>query len=399
MATTEPVQFNPLAPETIEDPYSLYHRLRAEDPVHRTPSGIWVLSRYDDVALVLRDARFGRRGFQELISARFGGPGFARSMLLQDPPDHTRLRTLVSKAFTPRAIEGLRGRIESMVEALLDAAVDRGEMDLIADLAYPLPASVICEMLGVPLQDRDHLREWSAEIARSLDAVIVADPDVIARANAAGVAIRDYFERLVTERRRAPRADILSGLIAAEEAGDRLSTDELFATVILLFLAGHETTANLIGNGMLALLRHPAELGRLRDDPALIESAVEELLRYDSPVQRVSRLTTADVVIGDRTIPSGSLAIALLAAANRDPAYFPDPDRLDVARRDNRHLAFGSGIHFCLGAPLARLEGRVVFAALLRRCPHLALATDRVEWRQTFALRALNSLPLRLARR
>jgi cytochrome P450 len=396
MATTEPVQFNPLAPSAIEDPYSLYHRLRAEDPVHQTPAGIWVLSRYDDVALVLRDARFGRRGFQQLITARFGGPGFTHSMLLQDPPDHTRLRTLVSKAFTPRAIEGLRGRIEFMVDALLDAAVDRGEMDLIADLAYPLPASVICEMLGVPLQDRDGLREWSADIARSLDAVIVSDPEVITRANAAGAALREYFERLVAERRRAPRADILTGLIAAEEAGDRLSTDELFATVILLFLAGHETTANLIGNGVLALLRHPAELARLRDDPALIESAVEELLRYDSPVQRVSRITTGDVVIGDRTIPSGSLAMALLAAANRDPAHFPDPDRLDLARRDNRHLAFGSGIHFCLGAPLARLEGRIVFAALLRRCPRLALATDRVEWRQTFALRALMALPVRV---
>ena len=396
MATTEPVQFNPLAPDAIEDPYPLYHRLRAEDPVHQTPAGFWVLSRYDDVALVLRDARFGRRGFQQLIAARFAGPGFWHSMLLQDPPDHTRLRTLVSKAFTPRAIEGLRGRIESMVDALLDAAVDRGEMDLIGDLAYPLPASVISEMLGVPLEERDHLREWSADIARSLDAMIVSDPEVIARANAAGAAIHEYFERLVAERRRTPRADILSGLIAAEEAGDRLSTDELFATVILLFLAGHETTANLIGNGMLALLRHPAELARLRDDPALIESAVEELLRFDSPVQRVGRITTVDVVIGDRTIPTGSLTMALLAAANRDPAYFPDPDRLDLARRDNRHLAFGSGIHFCLGAPLARLEGRIVFAALLRRCPRLALATDRVEWRQTFALRGLTALPVRV---
>ena len=396
MATTEPVQFNPLAPDALEDPYPLYHRLRAEDPVHQTPAGFWVLSRYDDVALVLRDARFGRRGFQQLIAARFAGPGFWHSMLLQDPPDHTRLRTLVSKAFTPRAIDGLRGRIESMVDALLDAAVDRGEMDLIGDLAYPLPASVISEMLGVPLEEREHLREWSADIARSLDAMIVSDPEVIARANAAGAAIHEYFERLVAERRRTPRADILSGLIAAEEAGDRLSTDELFATVILLFLAGHETTANLIGNGMLALLRHPAELARLRDDPALIESAVEELLRFDSPVQRVGRITTADVVIGDRTIPTGSLTMALLAAANRDPAYFPDPDRLDLARRDNRHLAFGSGIHFCLGAPLARLEGRIVFAALLRRCPGLALATERVEWRQTFALRGLTALPVRV---
>jgi len=396
MASTERVQFNPLAPEAIEDPYPVYHRLRAEDPVHLSAAGVWVLSRYDDVALALRDVRFGRRGFQELITARFGGPGFGQSMLLQDPPDHTRLRALVSKAFTPRAIEGLRRQIESMVDGLLDAATDRGEMDLIADLAYPLPAGVICEMLGVPQRDRDRLREWSTDIARSLDALIVSDPEVIARAKAAGVAIREYFQRLVAERRRAPRADILSALIAAEEAGDRLSTDELFATVILLFLAGHETTANLIGNGVLALLRHPAELARLRGDPTLIESAVEELLRYDCPVQRVSRLTTADVVIGDRTIPSGSLVLALLAAANRDPAYFLEPDRLDLGRRDNRHLAFGSGIHFCLGAPLARLEGRIVFAALLRRCPRLDLAADRVEWRQTFALRALVTLPIRL---
>ncbi|PWU24874.1 MAG: cytochrome P450 [Candidatus Rokuibacteriota bacterium] len=395
MATTEPVQFNPLAPETIEDPYPLYHRLRTEDPVHQSPAGIWVLSRYDDVGLALRDARFGRRGFQELITARFGGPGFGNSMLLQDPPDHTRLRTLVSKAFTPRAIEGLRAQIVSMVDGLLDQAGDRGEMDLIADLAYPLPASVICEMLGVPLVDRDRLREWSADIARSLDALIVSEPELITRAKAAGLALREYFEHLVGERRRAPRADILSALIAAEEAGDQLSTDELFATVVLLFLAGHETTANLIGNGVLALLRHPAELARLRDDPSLVESAVEELLRYDSPVQRVSRITSADVVINDHTIPRGSLVLALIASANRDPAYFPEPDRLDLARRDNRHLAFGSGIHFCLGAPLARLEGRIVLAALLRRCPRLALATDRVEWRQTFALRALVSLPVR----
>jgi cytochrome P450 len=395
MATTEPFQFNPMLPEVIEDPYPLYHRLRTEDPVHQTPTGMWVLSRYDDVARVLRDPRFGRRGFQELIAARFGGPGFGQSMLLQDPPDHTRLRALVNKAFTPRVIEGLRGQIQQMVDGLLDAVAGRGEMDLIASLAYPLPVGVICEMVGVSAEDRDRFRQWSNDIARSFDAVFFPDDDVMARAKAAGNAIGAYFRDLVAERRQSPRGDLLSGLIAAEEAGDRLSTEELLATGILLFLAGHETTTHLIGNGVLALLRHPAELRRLREEPGLIESAVEELLRYDGPAQRVSRMTNEDVVIGDRGIPNGSLVLALLGAANRDPAHFPEPDRLDMSRQDNRHLSFGWGIHFCLGAPLARLEAQIAIGTLLRRLPHLALATERVVWRQSFAVRALMELPVR----
>jgi len=394
MATTEPVQFNPLLPEVIEDPYPLYHRLRAEDPVHQTQAGMWVLSRYDDIAVILRDPRFGRRGFQELISARFGGPGLGRSMLLQDPPNHTRLRSLVNKAFTPRVIEGLRGRIQQIVDGLLDAVAGRGEMELIADLAYPLPVSVICEMVGVPAGDRGRFGQWSYDIARSFDALIFPNPEVIARASAASAAIGAYFHDLVAERRRAPRADLLSALIAVEEAGERLSTEELFATAILLFLAGHETTANLIGNGVLALLRHPAELRRLRQNPGLIETAVEELLRYDSSVQRVGRMVYEDVLIGGRSIPKGSLVLAVLGAANRDPAHFPQPDRLDITRQDNRHLAFGWGIHFCLGAPLARLEGQITIGTLLRRLPRLALATERVEWRQTATLRGLTGLRL-----
>jgi cytochrome P450 len=311
------------------------------------------------------------------ISARFGHSGLTNTMLLQDPPDHTRLRTLVSRAFTPRAIEGLHGQIQSIMDGLLDAIVDRGAADLIADFAYPLPVSVINEMLGVPARDRALFRQWSFDIARSLDAIVLPDPDIIARGNAAGAAIGAYFEDLVAERRRAPRADLLSAMIAVEEAGDRLSIEELLATGLLLFLAGHETTTNLIGNGVLALLRHPEELRRLREDPALVESAVEELLRYDSPVQRVSRLVYEDVTLGDRTIPAGSLVLGLLGAANRDPDHFPEPDRLDLRRRDNRHLAFGWGIHFCLGAPLARLEGQLAFRTLLRRLPNLALAAER----------------------
>ena len=396
MTTADPVQFNPLHPEIIEDPYPLYCRLRVESPVHQSPLGMWVLSRYDDVAMFLRDPRFGRRGFQEVIAARFGHPGFSHTMLLQDPPDHTRLRTLVSKAFTPRVVEGLRGQIQGMVDRLLDDMVARGgEADLIADLAYPLPVSVISAMLGVPVADRGRFREWSFDLARSIDAVVVSDPEIITRGNAAGLAFSEYFAELIAERRRTPRADLLSALIAVEEAGDQLSTEELLATVMLLFLAGHETTTNLIGNGVLALLRHPGELRRLREDPALIGSAVEELLRYDSPVQRVSRIVYEDVTIGDGTIPQGSLVLGLLGAANRDPAQFPEPDRLDLGRPDNRHLAFGWGIHFCLGAPLARLEGQIAIGTLLRRLPALALATERVEWRQTFTLRALHALPVR----
>jgi len=395
METGGPVQFNPLLPEVIDDPYPLYRRLRTQDSVHQTPLGMWVLTRYDDVALFLRDPRFGRRGFGEIISARFGHTGFTNTMLLQDPPDHTRLRTLVSRAFTPRAIEGLRGQIQGIVDGLLNAMLDRGEADLIADFAYPLPVSVINEMLGVPAEDRTLFRQWSFDIARSLDAIVLPDPDVIARGRAAGAAIGSYFEDLIAERRRTPRADLLSAMIAVEEAGDRLSTEELLATGLLLFLAGHETTTNLVGNGMLALLRHPGELRRLRQDPALVESGVEELLRYDSPVQRVSRLAYEDVTVGDRTILAGSVVLGLLGAANRDPDQFPEPDRLDLGRRDNRHLAFGWGIHFCLGAPLARLEGQLAFATLLRRLPRLALATERVEWRQTATLRGLEALPVR----
>jgi len=395
MATAEPVQFNPLDPDVIADPYPLYQRLRTEAPVHQTPLGMWVLSRYDDVAMFLRDPRFGRRGFQEVISARFGHPGFSHTMLLQDPPNHTRLRALVSKAFTPRVVEGLRGQIQGMVDALLDDTIERGEADLIADFAYPLPVSVISAMLGVPAHDSRRFREWSFDLARSIDAVVVSDPELVERGNAAGLAFHEYFEDLIAERRRAPRADLLSDLIAAEEAGDRLSTEELLATVMLLFLAGHETTVNLIGNGMLALLRRPDELRWLREDPHLIGTAVEELLRYDSPVQRVSRLVYEDVTIDGGTIPQGSLVLGLLGAANRDPAHFPEPDRVDLGRQDNRHLAFGWGIHFCLGAPLARLEGQIAIATLLRRLPALALATERVEWRQTFTLRALQALPVR----
>jgi pimeloyl-[acyl-carrier protein] synthase len=392
--TNESVAFNPFLPEVIANPYPTYHRLRQEDPVHLSPLGIWALSRYDDAAMLLRDPRFGRRGFQQILESRFGRQGLGQSMLFQDPPDHTRLRTLVSKAFTPRVIEGMRGHIQQVVDGLLDKVKAAGRMDVVADLAYPLPVIVICEMVGVPAEDREKFRDWSYAIARSLDAIAVPNEELARRANEAQDALTGYFARLIEERRRAPRADLLSALIAAEEAGDRLTTQELFATGILLFIAGHETTVNLIGNGTLALLRHPEQMQRLRAEPGLIAGAVEELLRYDSPVQRTGRLLYEDVTIDGKTIPKGSIAVALIGAANRDPAHFPDPDRLDITRTDNRHLAFGWGIHFCLGAPLARLEGQIAFGTLLRRFPRLALGADEVEYRETSTLRGLRALPV-----
>jgi cytochrome P450 len=387
--------FNPLAPEFLADPYPHYRRLRDEDPVHESPLGFWVLTRHDDVAGMLRDPRFGRKGFERILAARFGDAGFDLSMLFRDPPDHTRLRTLVSKAFTPRVVEQMREHIQQIVDGLLAAIAPAGAMDLVADFAYPLPVAVICEMLGVPGGDRERFRDWTVHIARALDAIALpTEPEVVERGLAARRALADYFRELMAARRRRPRGDLLSELIAAEEQGDRLSEGELMATILLLFVAGHETTVNLIGNGTLALLRHPDQLRRLREEPTLLPAAVEELLRYDGPVQRTGRICSTEVQVGGRTIPANSVVLGLIGAANRDPAVFPDPDRLDVGRAENRHLAFGWGIHFCLGASLARLEAQIAFGTLLRRLPRLALATAAPEWRPASALRGLRALPV-----
>lgn len=398
MATTE-ILFDPYRPEFHADPYPFYHRLRREDPVHQSPMGFWVLTRYEDVVTVLRDPRFGREGFEQLFTAVYGeetDPGrLPRSMLVRDPPDHTRLRALVNKAFTPRVVEGMRRHIREIVDHLLDRVEAARAMDVIADLAYPLPVTVICEMLGVPTEDQEPIKRWSSDVARSLDALgMPADLEIVERGRAGRRALGEYFRRLLPERRKRPGPDLLTSLIAAEEQGDRLTEGELLAMCVLLFIAGHETTVNLIGNGLLALLRHPGELERLRTDPALIPGAVEELLRYDGPVQRTARITQAEVEVDGRQIDKGAMVVAVIGAANRDPAHFPDPDRLDVARRDNRHLAFGFGIHFCLGAPLARVEGQLAIGSVLRRLPGLRLATDAPEWRESSTLRGLKRLPV-----
>ncbi len=391
------VRFNPMDPEFIADPYPTYHRLRAEDPVHRSPLGFWVLTRYEDVVTALRDPRLAKEAIAAVIAARYGAamPAMGLSMLDRDPPDHTRLRGLVNKAFTPRVVEGLRPHIQKIVDGLLARVEGVGSMDLIEEFAYPLPVIVICQMLGVPVEDRERFKEWGLDIARGLDAILLPpDSDVAQRSAAARRALADYFRALIAERRTSPRGDLLSALIAAEEAGDKLSEDELLATCILLLVAGHETTVNLIGNGTLALLRHPDQLRRLREDPGLIGSAVEELLRYDGPVQRTARIPSADVRFDGLTIGKGEMVMPFIGAADRDPAQFPDPDRLDITRTDNRHIAFGWGIHFCLGAPLARVEGQIAISALVQRLPKLALATDRPEYRQSLTLRGLTTLPV-----
>jgi cytochrome P450 len=395
----EPDLFDPHSPAFHADPYPFYRHLRETDPVHLSALGLWILTRYEDCVTSLRDPRFGREGFEAILSAQYGEESetgrLPRSMLFRDPPDHTRLRSLVNRAFTPRVIEGMRGQIQGVVDGLLDRVQGAGRMDVIADLAYPLPVTVICDMLGVPVGDHEQIKQWSSDIIRSLDAIgIPSDPSIVERGRVGRRGIADYFRALLPERRRRPRTDLLSALIAVEEQGDRLTEGELLATCILLFIAGHETTVNLIGNGTLALLRHPDELRRLREDAGLIATAVEELLRFDGPVQRTARIPSEDVTIGGHTIPKGEMVMPFLGAADRDPPQFSAPDRLHIGRADNRHIAFGMGIHFCLGAPLARMEGQIAINTLVKRLPKLALATARPEFRQSLTLRGLASLPV-----
>ena len=397
------VQYNPFIPEVHANPYPMYARLRAEDPIHWSPlMEAWVLTRYDDVVAVLTDSRFSadrrqaRNRFAEEIARReeeFGPFGRTRTMLTSDPPEHTRLRRLVSKAFTPRMVEGLRPRIQAIVDELLDDAAQNGRMDVIRDLAYPLPVIVIAEMLGVPPDHRDQFKHWSDEIVGVLGGPLVPQ-ETLERSRAAVHELAGYLQGVIAERRREPREDLVSGLIAAEEQGQILSEDEMLATAMLLLVAGNETTTNLIGNGMLALLRNPDQLDRLRADPSQVPTAVEELLRYDGPVQATGRVAMEELEIGGQRVTPGQAVLTVLGAANRDPARFERPDELDLGRQPNEHVAFGDGIHFCLGAPLARAEGQIAFETLLRRFEHPHLETDSLQWGGSFILRGLRSLPI-----
>lgn len=393
--------FDPLAPETHADPYPIYASLRAQGSVHRTPRDAWLVIAYDPAVAILRDhTRFSvehSRYRKETDEVQLGPTerGLENIMLFKDPPDHTRLRTLVNKAFTPRVVERLRARIQEIVDELLDAAANRGEMDVITDFAYPLPVRVIAEMLGVPPEDRDRFKEWSRGVAPILDPDI--PEETFTKVAEAGLYLAAYFDELVAERRANPQADLVSELIAAEDQGEKLTEEELRATLILLLVAGHETTMNLIGNGLYALLRNPGELRRLIDEPGLIKTGVEELLRFDGPVHLTARTAKIDTNVAGTPVQAGEMCVVVLAAANRDPAEFPDPDRLDVGRSPNKHVAFSAGGHFCVGATLARVEAQIAFETLLRRFPDVGLAGNDVRYRATVTLRGLEALPVTLA--
>lgn len=398
-----------LAQEIKRDPVAFAAHLREQGPLlpFSNPLGrekSWLVTQYEDVIALLKDPRFIKDP-QKLSPLSEGEQvqnaeraavldrflAFRRDMLVTDPPDHTRLRGLVSKAFTPRMIEQLRPRIQQIADALLDGVQEQGQMDLIADFAFPLPITVISEMLGIPVADRRQFRTWSQIIVTG-----TAGPEP-EKALAALEAFVQYIKTLLANKRAHPGLDLTSGMVEAEERGDRLSETELISTIFLLIVAGHETTVNLIGNGMLALFEHPEQMRRLCADPSLIPSAIEELLRYTAPVSMSSpRWASEDVPLHDQVIRKGEMVFVSLIGADTDPHQFPDPEVLDISRQENQHVAFGKGLHFCLGAPLARLEGQIAIGTLLQRLPHLRLAgeSEQLTWTQSPILRGLTRLPV-----
>jgi pimeloyl-[acyl-carrier protein] synthase len=391
-----------LDPEVLANPYPLYHRLRTDDPVHWDPFlHAWVVTRYGDVVRVLHDFSADRTPTPEqlkrmnLSALSPIAAVMVKQMLFLDAPSHTRLRSLASSAFTPAQVRVLRSHIQQIADRLIDAAMDgkSGEMDIIADFAEPLPAIVTAEMLGVPTSDHRMLKNWTADFAEMLGN-FQHNPDHVPKVLRALDEMLEYFRERVRELRVHPREGLINSLLTAEINGDRLTEEEVIANSIITMVGGQETTTNLIGNGLLTLLRHPAEAQRLRDDPALIPSGVEELLRYESPSQHTARLARTDVELGGRKIRKRDAVIAVMGAANRDPDRFPDPDRLDLVRTDNRHLAFGWAAHFCFGAALARIEGQVSFDTILRRMPNLALQRVPLQWRTNLGLRGLVALPV-----
>ena len=389
--------------------HELYARARVEDPVFRAIGPVsgnpfWFLTRYDDCVKALKHPRIGknlRANLRQEEADRYLGEASADDpfevvnyhLLNMDPPDHTRLRALVHKAFTPRMVDNLRPRIQQIADELLDAMEDHDSVDLLARFAFPLPITVIAEMLGVPAADRDRFRDWSNAILFSTD-----PEEAVPRV----MEFTMYMQEMIDARQAEPRDDLITALVQAEEAGDKLDRMELMSMIFLLLVAGHETTVNLIGNGTLALIEHPAEMARLRadiDNDDLLRSAIEEMLRYNGPVETTTlRVAFDDIDFGDAVVPRGEAIMVALLAANRDPVVFPEPDRFDITRQPNRHIAFGSGIHYCVGAPLARLEGQIAIRSLVRRFPRLALAVDHGElaWSENLLLRGMKSMPVRL---
>lgn len=393
------VTYNPLSPQTYTNPYPTYARLRTKDPVHWSPlMESWVLSRYEDVDTILRDhKRFSsdarNRRSTRRRQATIAAPNEPPSMLFSDPPDHARLRALVNKAFIPQAIEALKPRIRAIAEELLEQIQDPAAFDVINTIAYPLPVIVMAELLGVPPQDRVQFKLWSDQRARLLEPTINASEVQVAIQ--AAREFDAYFLDVINARRKEPRDDLISTLVAAEEAGDKLTQGELLVMLRLLLIAGNETTTNLIGNGLLALLRHPDQLRALRDDPGRMPAAVEELVRYDGPVQVDGRTAMEDMEIKGRHIQKGQSIVLLIGSANHDPDVFHNPEQLDITRQEASHIAFGRGVHHCLGAPLARLEGRIAFEAILERFADIGLLMEAPPFKDNIVLRSLRSLPVR----
>jgi cytochrome P450 len=393
-----------LDPEVLANPYPLYHRLQDEAPVYWDPYlHAWVVTRYADVITVLHQFSANRTPTPEQLAA-IGLAELApvaqvmvRQMLFLDAPDHTRLRGLASVAFTPARVEALRSHIREILDNLLEPLLAAGRMDVIADLAAPLPAIVTAEMMGVPIADAEQLKIWTTDFAEVLGN-FQHNPDRASRTLKCVEEMTSYFRGAIATQRTQPCEGLINALLTAEVDGDRLTDEEIIANCIVTMVGGQETTTNLIGNGVLTLLRHPDEFEKLRNDLSLIPSAVEELLRYESPSQHTARICPADTELGGRKIRKGQAVIAVMAAGNRDPQRFPDPDRLDLARTDNRHLAFGWASHFCFGAPLARIEGQLTFAAIARRMINLQLEPGPLVWRDNLGLRGLVALPVKFDR-
>ncbi len=402
MATSPPRAplslYHLLDPAVLADPYPLYERLRTEDPVHWDPYlHAWVVTRYADVLQVFQVMSADRTPSPERLAAlgmeKLGpiAQVMVRQMLFLDPPQHSRVRGLASAAFTPRRVEKLRERIQEISNGLLDAVIADGEMDVMETIANPLPAIVTAEMFGMPVEDHRKLKDWSQDFAEMLGN-FQHNPGRAGRVLASVEAMTTYFREAVQRQATDPTEGLINALTTAEVDGDRLTEEEVVANVIVTMVGGQETTTNLIGNGLLTLLRHPDELQRLRDDLSIMPSAVEELLRYESPSQHTARLARTDVELGGKVIKERDAVIAVMGAANRDPERFEDPDRLDLRRVDNRHVAFAWASHFCFGAPLARLEGQIVLSTMLRRLPHMRLMSESVEWRPNLGLRGLTAL-------
>lgn len=397
---SEHMKYDLLTAEVLADPYPLYHQMRNENPVYLDMNlGCWVLTRYKDVISAFSNASVSSRRIRE---DRLLGKAWEEirpllhicslQMVFLDPPDHTQLRFLVHKAFSYSTVAKMRLHIQKVLDTLLDAVWEQGYMDIMQDLAFPLPAIIIAEMLGVPPEDHIKFKKWTNDFA-----IFMGTPTTLEQSKEAtqsALALMDYFRYIVTCRRTAPIDDLLGSLIVAEEEGNKLSEEELLANCVLLLFAGHEASTNLIGNGLNALLRDPAARQKLQEQPELISSAVEEFLRYDSPTQWTARVMKEEAVIGGKTIGRGQGVLLMLGAANRDPAQFPHPDNMDICRRENKHIAFGHGAHFCLGAALARLEGQLSIATLLQRFPNLQLQSEAVEWQGSLGFRSLKALPV-----